>query len=151
MNTKLKGIFLLACAVVVGLIGLSLFSGAKPIEVNMPVFTKDMVEELQAQNASEEQKRQHAAAVRNRAELEGKIYSCQTDDDCIIVDKDPCGCLRGPEGVTAINAAWSLEFSTLVERQFSSGSTCPSTGSTEKECSATAAAVCQKNHCKIIW
>ena len=151
MNTKLKGIFLLACAVVVGFIGLSLFSGTEPIEVNMPVFTKEMVEEVQAKNASEEQKRQHAAAVRNRTELEAKIYSCQTDDECIIVDKDPCGCLRGPGGVTAINAEWSLEFSTLVERQFSSGASCPSSGSTENECSETATAVCQKNHCKIVW
>ena len=151
MNKKLEGIFLLVCAVVVGLIGFSLFSEVNPIEVNMPVFTKQMAEELQAKNASAEQKRQYAQAVRNRADLEIKIYGCQTDDDCIIVDKDPCGCLRGPEGVTAINAEWSLEFSKLVEKQFSSGSSCPSAGSAERECSDTAAAVCQENHCKIVW
>ena len=151
MNTKIKGLFLLLCAAVLVFIGMSLFSGSQRIEVSMPIFTQQMVNELQAQKAAVEQKRQNVQAARERAETENKVYSCQTDEDCVIVDKDPCGCLKGPEGVTAINASWSLEFSKLVEKEFASGSTCPSVGSTVRECSDTAMPVCQENHCRIVW
>ena len=151
MNSKLKGIFLLACAVCVVVLALSFFSGSQPLEVSSSVFTEQMVNDLQAQKVAVQQKRQNVQAARERAETENKIYSCTSDEQCIIVDKDPCGCLIGTSGVTAINADWSLEFSKLLEKDFASAASCPSQGSAERECSASAQAVCRENHCTIVW
>ncbi len=151
MNTKIKGICLLASAAVVAVFAMSFFSNTETINVSMPVFTQDMVNELQAQKAATQQKRANAQAARERAETVNKVYSCKINEDCIIVDKDPCGCLRGPEGVTAINAEFSLEFSKLMEKEFATAATCPSEGSTVRECSASAQPVCEENRCRIVW
>ena len=151
MNPKIKGIFLLICAVLIVGLALSFFSRATPIEVQMPLVTREMVEENQAAIRAAAEKRQNAAAARKRAELEMRLYQCQADSDCIIVDKDPCGCLKGPEGVTAINSSMSLEFSRLVQEKSSLAEVCPSVASAEKECSATARPVCQQNVCKIVY
>ena len=97
----------------------------------------------------EQTQRSNAAAARRHAELISKMTACNTNEECVIVDKDPCGCLKGPEGVTAINASYSLEFSKLMEKRFALATACPSVGSTEKECSASARPVCLQNRCKI--
>ena len=151
MNPKIKGIFLLVCAVFVLALAASFFTRSNPIEVQIPLVTRQMIDENQAAIKSAEAKRQNAAAERKRAELEKRLYQCQNDNECIIVDKDPCGCLKGPEGVTAINSAMSLEFSRFMQGQSSVASVCPSVASTERECSASARPVCQQNVCKIVY
>ena len=53
MSQKIKGLFLLICAAGVLVLALSFFSRGTPIEVQMPLVTKQMVEEKQAQLKSE--------------------------------------------------------------------------------------------------
>ena len=151
MNIKIKGIFLLVCSACVILLALLFFSGSQALEVSVPTFDEQMINQFLTQKAAAEQKRFNAQAARERAELQVQIYRCNNNEECVIVDKDPCGCLRGPSGVTAINAEWSLEFSKLIEKEFESGISCPSVASTQDECSATAKAVCLENRCQIVW
>ncbi len=151
MNPKIKGLCLLICAAFVLVMAFSFFFRATPIEVQMPLVTKQMVEENQQAIKNAEERRQSEAAQRRRAELQASFHRCQADSDCIIVDRDPCGCLKGPEGVTAINANMSLEFSRFLEKRAAVAEVCPSIGSVERECSATARPVCQQNMCKIVY
>ena len=149
--SKIKALFLLICAGVVLLLAVIFFSRGNPIEVQMPKVTVAMVEDYQSKIKAAQNKKQDAAAARKRAELEVRMYQCTHNDDCIIVDQDPCGCLKGPEGVTAINAAFSLEFSRLMQEGTSGSTVCPSVGSTERECSASARPACVQNRCKILY
>ena len=151
MSQKIKGLFLLVCALVVVLLAVFFYSRVEKIEAPAPLVTRSMVDEYQEKLRVASEKRQNAEAARQRAEMELRVVHCETNDECIIVDKDPCGCLSGPEGVTAINSGYSLEFSRLVEKEFSEAKTCPSIGSTEGECSSSARPVCQENRCKIIY
>lgn len=151
MNHHIKGLILLVCAV--GALGMAVmfFSRSTPIETQMPLVTREMIQENQAQIQQQEQQRQSSAAARRRAELEARLYQCKADEECIIVDRDPCGCLKGPEGVTAINSAMSLDFSRHMDKQFAAATACPSEGSVERECSASARPVCAEGRCKIIY
>lgn len=151
MNHKIKGLILLICAALAALMTVVFFSRSTPIEAQMPLVTRQMIDENQAEIQKQEQLRQSSAAARRRAELENRLYQCQSGEECIIVDKDPCGCLKGPEGVTAINSAMSLDFSRAMEKQFAAATACPSAGSTERECSPSARAVCEQNRCKIVY
>lgn len=151
MNYKLKGLFLLICAACAGLLTMFFFSHAQPVEADMPLVTSEMIAQHREQLQQKAHQRQSAEAARKRADLEIKMYQCRTNDECIIVDRDPCGCLRGPEGVTAINSNFSLEFSRLTEKQFAKATACPSVGSSERECSASAEAACVAGRCKIIY
>ncbi len=151
MNYKLKGLFLLICAACAGLLTVFFFSHAQPVEADMPLVSSEMIAQNRDQQQEKARQRQNAESARRRAELENKMNQCSTNDDCIIVDQDPCGCLRGPEGVTAINSSFSLEFSRLTEKQFPNTTACPSVGSSEKECSASAEAACVAGRCKIIY
>lgn len=151
MNYKIKGLFLIVCAAGALVLALSFLSRSKPIETQMPLVTRQMIQENQAQIEQQEQQRQSSAAARRRAELESRLYRCASSEECIIVDKDPCGCLKGPEGVTAINSSMSLDFSRMMEKQFSAATACPDKASSERECSASARAVCEQSHCKIIY
>ncbi len=150
MTSKIKGIFFLICAVVVAWMALILSEEA-PARINISRITPQMVEEYQDLLDSKETKRQNATAARARAENENRMYRCEEDDECVIVDRDPCGCLKGPSGVTAINSEWSLEFSKFMEKQFSGATACPSTAVTEQECSEQARAVCRSNRCTIVY
>ncbi len=151
MMSKIKGLVLLICAAGAILFALVFFSRPVPIEASFPRVTSEMVEENKIKVAEQEKQQAQEEAARKRAELEVRLYRCSSDEDCIIVDKDPCGCLRGPKGVTAINSNLSLEFSRLMDKQFAGQKMCPSTSSTEKECSPSARAVCQAKHCKIVY
>lgn len=114
-----------------------------PIEVVLPELT---VEEVNAQQEAQ-QKEAHASAQRA---LMRRVYRCETDDDCIIVDKDPCGCLIGPSAKAAINVGEEKEFNRLYKSNITKA--CPDTEiSTEKECSETAQAVCEEHSCKIVY
>lgn len=113
-----------------------------PIEVDIPEFS---VEDLQKISAKTEE----AKKIEQKKRTLSKIERCKTDEDCIIVDRDLCGCSIGPKGVTAINVNYAAEFAQRLSNKMAK--TCPETLSTEKECSPTAAAVCQENQCKIVY
>ena len=143
--------FLLVCAAMVVLLILAFSAETEPIKTDMPRITQQMVEERKATKASEETQRHNEEAARHRAEVLNRMYRCQEDDQCVIVDKDPCGCLKGPSGVTAINGEWSLEFSKLMDKKFASTTACPSAASQERECSPSAKAVCKSGRCTIVY
>lgn len=151
MSYKIKSLLFVIGAAAALLLALYFFSKATPLEAQMSLLTMQMVEDNQEQIRREETKRQNAEAARRKAALEAKLYQCSSDDECVIVDKDPCGCLKGPEGVTAINSSMSLEFSRMMEKQFAAATACPSVGLAERECSDTARAACRHNRCKIVY
>ena len=77
-----------------------------------------------------------------------RIYSCQQDEDCLIVDKDPCGCAAGPSGVVAINVNYITDFNALQGSKMLTKA-CADQVSVIKECSPSARAVCKAHVCKI--
>ena len=147
MKHKIRDFFLLVCAGLV-LVSLPVFlTHLSPIRVDLPQITQQEVTEQDELHQQRQQQQAKASAAKARWQ---KIATCEIDEDCIIVDKDPCGCLSGPSGVVAINALYTLEFDKMQARSVTK--TCPDTEpSTEKECSDTAQAVCQANLCKIIY
>lgn len=151
MSHRIQEVLLFICAVVVALLAVSFFMRAVPIQAQAPLLTEQLLNENRAELEQQEQKRQHTQAARRRAELEKHLYQCQANEDCIIVDKNPCGCLKGPNGVTAINSTHVMEFARMMEKQFPSTVSCPSVGSAERECSATATAVCDRGRCRIAY
>ena len=148
---KLYGLLLLICAGGVLLLAVVFFSQPAPIQVSMVRLDQQLLEENEAKIKEAEKRQKAEQAKRAQAELEKKLYRCTRNDQCIIVDKDPCGCARGPQGVTAINSDFSLEYSRLLEKKFAKIEVCPSISSTEKECSRTAHAVCEESFCKIAY
>jgi len=143
MKSKIKALLLLVCAACALVLIPVFLSKDKPIEVNMS-FVR--LQDVQKQ----EQQQQKAAQVTAKKNRVRRILHCQTDEDCIIVDKDPCGCLAGPEGVTAINAEYTLDFDKMHASLMTKA--CPDgEPSREKECSPDARAVCQENMCKIVY
>ena len=143
MKAKLKAACLLICALGILLLIPVFLSKDEPITVSVPLLD---VAQMEAKEAQEQKAAEQAAAQAKRR----RLYSCTVDEDCIIVDKDPCGCLVGPQGVTAINAAYTLDFnkqqSNLITKACPEGEP-----SMEKECSPTAQAVCEQNYCTIIY
>ena len=91
MSQMIKGMVLWVCAFVAAVLAVSFFSRSQAIEVQVPLVTKQMIEENQAQIQQEQQHRQNTLLAKRRAELEVRLYQCQSNEDCIIVDKDPCG------------------------------------------------------------
>lgn len=151
MIQKIQGIVWLVCAAFVLILALSFFSRGTSIDASAPLVTVEMVKEKQSEIQAAAQHRQQEAAARRRAEMEERVRVCTADEQCIIVDRDPCGCFKGPEGVMAINSAMSLEFSQLVQAETSGSTVCPEVGSSEKECSSSARPVCQQNKCTIVY
>ena len=151
MIKKIINIILCCCAVGVLLLAFAFYSHSEKIEANIPLLTIEMAEEYQALQKATADKRQSAQVARERADMQVKVVTCEADEECIIVDQDPCGCLKGPEGVTAINSSYSLEFSRLIEKNFAQATACPLEASREKECSSSARAVCQEKRCRIVY
>lgn len=147
----IRALVLLVCAAVALLLAVVFYGRATKIEVSAPLLTRQMVEESQSVIAQRQRAQQEADASRKRAQEQANVYRCQLNEDCIIVDQDPCGCLHGPSGVTAINADQVLTFQRLMSRRFAKATTCPDVGSTVRECSATAHPVCVENRCKIAY
>lgn len=143
MKFKIKEIILLVCALgALGLIPVFL-SKDQPIEVSVPVL--DL-----AQLEAKEAKQQQAAVESAEQAKMRRMVSCTVNEDCIIVDKDPCGCLVGPQGVTAINAAYTLDFNKLQSNLVAKA--CPEGApSAERECSPSAQPVCLENVCRIAY
>lgn len=141
MKHKIKSLCLLGCAACVLVLIPVFLSKDNPIEISMPVLTEQ-------EAVAQEQAQQKAAQISAQKAKVRRVFRCQTNDDCIIVDKDPCGCLVGPEGVTAINAAHTLEFDKMQSSVVTKA--CPDRApSQEKECSPSAVAVCRENMCQI--
>ena len=140
MNKMIKNVVLIVVtAVVVFLIPLFLTHDS-PTQVDVPHLN---AQEIAAQKeATEQAEKQAQKEARIR-----RVYACQTEEDCIVVDKDPCGCAAGPQGVTAINVGQITAFNSINNQQ--GAKACPDVISTEKECSATAQAVCVAHTCKI--
>ena len=114
MKSKIRNILTLSFAVVLLLLLPIFLLRVQPIAVNTPVITRAEVV------AQEEKQQKEAQATAMRAWMR-RLYACEADEDCIIVDKDPCGCLSGPEGVTSINASFSLEFSIVSMKSTCAG------------------------------
>ena len=141
MRNKIKDLLLLLCAGGLVLLLVVLFSHDEPIEISVPQLAKidPAVQEAHQQAVSREE------AIRARY---ARLSRCKINDDCIIVDKDPCGCLIGPKGVTAINALYTLEFNNTQAGTVTK--TCPEQAPRAvRECSPSARAVCVQNSCKI--
>ena len=144
MKNKIKNILYICLAVFV-LALIPLFLGQiSPTQVDLPELSLQELEE-------QEQVRQKAAHASAQRALERKMFRCEQDDDCIIVDKDPCGCLVGPKGITTINAAYTLEFTKKQSRGIMAEACPDGAPSQEKECSASARPVCQEHVCKIVY
>ncbi len=143
MKKMFSNIWLLTCTIVVLLLIPLFLSHDLPIAVHIPQLTK---EELVAKKEATEKAEQEAA---RKARL-NRIYSCKQDDDCLIVDKDPCGCAAGPSGVVAINVNYITDFNALNGAKMVTKACSPQV-STIKECSASARAVCNAHRCKITY
>lgn len=141
MSPKIKNVITLFCIIIICCLIPVFFLRGGVIETDMPQLDAKLLAEAAEQN----QKNVQRTNTQRRAR---KMVSCQTDDDCIIVDKDPCGCLVGPQGVTAINAAYTLDFNKLQEDLVAKA--CPEGEPSQiKECSPSAYAVCRAHVCRI--
>lgn len=143
MNKFIKTTWMLICSGVLIVFMVLCFVNNKPIEVNVPSFTQEELAVKKKEAAKE------AKAVQRKQKL-AKMYNCQADEDCVIVDKDPCGCSIGPKGVVAINVNSVMDFNEINNTPFGT-KTCPEKTSKEKECSPSARAVCQAKRCKIAY
>lgn len=144
MKKTLKKIILWICTGCVLLLIPILYSQDTPIQVTVPHLN---LQELEAQEKQQQEEEARALDAMRRY----RITSCKHNDDCIIVDQDPCGCLVGPQGVTAINAFYTPDFD-LLQSKRNSTKACPDKAPSKvRECSPTARAVCVKNKCKIAY
>lgn len=72
-----------------------------------------------------------------------KYTTCQTDQDCVLVNADPCGCTQGGSQ-TAINVDYQKEFLA----QFPQDVMCIQVMSNDPSCEATQT-VCVNNTCEL--
>ncbi len=143
MKKKITDIFLLVCTIGVLLLIPVFLTHDSPISVEIPSINS---EELAAQKEAAAQ----AEKIEARKARTRRIYSCEKDEDCIIVDKDPCGCSVGPQGVVAINVNYITDFNALNNTKMMTKA-CPTTFSTQRECSPSALGVCKARTCKIVY
>lgn len=144
MKKTVKNLANVLGAIIIALLVFTFWKKDEPIYVEAPVLK---LEELNAKEAALKKEAKEAAA----AERARRMYSCKVNEDCIIVDKDICGCLIGPKGVTAINLNYTVDFNAMQSKASMSKS-CPETApSRKRECSPSARAVCQSRQCKIVY
>lgn len=141
MKKAIVRVFLLTCTAGVLLLIPLFMMHDSPIPVRVPHLTQ---EELAAQKQETAKMEQETA---RKARL-SRIYSCKNDADCLIVDKDPCGCAAGPTGVVAINVNYITDFNALQGTRMVTKA-CSEQVSVIKECSPSARAVCKARTCKI--
>ena len=143
MKKLVKNVILLTCTVgVVCLIGLFMTHDS-PIPVDIPALdSAELAAKKEALAQAEKEAKRQARARR--------VYACKADDDCLIVDKDPCGCAAGPKGVVAINVNYITDFNEINAQRMVTKA-CAEKMSTEKECSKTAHPVCKAHTCKIAY
>lgn len=122
---------------------LLLYANDAPIEISVPHLN---LQELEAKEKEEQEEQARALEAMRRQ----RMVSCKRSSDCIIVDKDPCGCLVGPQGVTSINALYTTDFDKMQAKTLTKA--CPDKEpSTVRECAPTARAACVKSRCKIVY
>ena len=138
-----KKVFLLVLALAVLALIPVFLKNNQPVFVEVPEIN---VEEIQAKQEAQ----QKAAQEAMRRAKQRRMVACETDDECVIVDKDACGCLIGPKSVTAINISAMMEFNNMHKK--SGAAKCPNREpSNEAECSITAHAACVNKACKILY
>ena len=143
MKKLIKNVLCLCGAVLICMLLSLLMRNSIPLDIEVPVLKEEEI-------TAKEEAQQKAAQVSAARAMQKRIFSCSNDEDCIIVDKDPCGCLVGPQGVTAINADYTIDFNKLQEKNVTKA--CPEVSpSATKECSPTARAVCEARTCKIVY
>ena len=137
MKKTLKNLILWICTGLVVVLIVVLYANDAP-HLNL--------QELEAQEKEQQAEQARALEALRRQ----RVTSCKRSSDCIIVDKDPCGCLVGPQGVTAINALYTTDFNLLQSATVTKA--CPEKEPcTIRECAPTARAACVKNKCKIVY
>ena len=97
MSQKIKGLFLLICAVGVLGLAMSFFSRGTPIEVQVPMVTKQMVEENQAKLKNEAEQRQ---MPRPRANVPKRKHGCgsvRPMSSALLWTVTPAAVLRAPK------------------------------------------------------
>ncbi len=141
MNKHIKNIFFAVCAGAIILAIPMLLAHHTPLQVDLvKLDAQEIAAQKEAAAEAEKQAARQARAAR--------VYACSTDEDCIIVDKDPCGCSAGPKGVVAINVNHIVDFNAMNNKNAVT-SACAETVSQEKECSPSARPVCKARRCKI--
>ena len=143
MKKAIARVFLLTCTIGVVLLIPLFMSHDSPIPVQIPQLTSEKV------SAKKEEADKVEQETARKTKL-NRIYSCKQDDDCLIVDKDPCGCAAGPKGVVAINVNYITDFNALNSARMVT-KTCSPQVSTIKECSPSARAICAASTCKISY
>lgn len=148
MTPKLKDMFFVLFAAGAVLLAIFFWSHRGEIAVDFPVVTQNMIDADAAQNAKAAADSEAASRAQKRAQQARRIFACETDDQCMRVEKNPCGCSAGPEEVVAINGMFFDEFSRTLPNMTV---TCPDAVSTEKECSPSARPACVQKMCKIVY
>ena len=143
MKKSITRVFLLTCTIGVLLLIPLFMAHDSPIQVRIPQLTVEGLADQKQEVAKAEQETARKARL-------SRIYSCKQDEDCLIVDKDPCGCAAGPSGVVAINVNYITDFDALNNAKMGTKA-CSSQVSTIKECSPSAQAVCRAHTCKISY
>ncbi len=143
MKKVITNVCLGVCTVAVVLLIALFLSHDVPIQVEIPRLD---AQELTAQKEASVKAEREAT----RKARMNRMYACSADEDCIIVDKDPCGCAAGPKGVVAINVNFITEFNKLNQTGLITKA-CSAEVSTQQECSPAAKAVCWVRRCKISY
>jgi chemotaxis protein histidine kinase CheA len=90
-----------------------------------------------------------SSAAKPRARM-SQFAACTSDEECVLVDNHPCGCLIGPRGKTAINIKYITEFNDKLQLTADTFS-CPNNEpSSQGACSPSARTVCQQKFCRIV-
>jgi hypothetical protein len=142
MKKGIKNIIYVVLTVLVAGVTFSVYQNNTPLTVDLPSLS---LEQLQAKEEAVKENTQISAA-RSRHK---KWTACEEDEDCIIIDQDPCGCLIGPKGVTAINVDFMQAYEDKHQNQTTA---CPEgEPSQEAQCSPDAHPVCKNKVCTIMF
>lgn len=148
MSPKLKEMFFLLCAAGAILLALIFWARRGEITPDFPLVTGEMVAADAEKNAKAAEAEMAANRAKQRAAQARKVYACEKDDDCMRVEKHPCGCSEGPDAITAVNAQMIVEFNRTLPNVTAA---CAETASVERECSPSARPACVKNMCKMVF
>jgi len=143
-----KTIFLLLWAGLVLLMIPTLLKHDQPIFVEIPEIRVEELKAIQEAQQQAEKKAEKKAEIREQM---NRLTGCTADDECVIVDRDPCGCILGPKGVIAINVKNMVDFNSKVQEKALNMSCPDKEPSSEGVCGPTAQAVCRNRNCKIVF
>jgi len=142
MKKMITNIIYLVVAVAVCMCTFAVYQNANPIEADVPVVTLAQVHEQE--EVTKEKEQISAARARQR-----RWINCKQDDDCVIIDREPCGCLVGAKGVIAINVNLVTEYE---EKYLNKTKACPEEEPfQEGPCSPSAYPICKNKTCTIVF